>query len=67
MDFGQLVDLFPLARYSFPGFSIKALTGSRIQFVMVMALSIIAFVFGMVTIVTGWKIPSQRCAFVHVK
>ena len=60
--FGRLIDLlFKLTLYSFPVFSIYGLTKSRIQSLVPMAFSIIAFVFGMVTIVsTSWV---MRCGF----
>jgi hypothetical protein len=61
----NLIDLlFPLTRitrYPLPTFSIYGLTKSRIQSLTPVALSIIAFVFGIVTIVTtAW---SPQCGF----
>lgn len=54
-----------LTRYSFPNSSIEGLTQSRIQSSTVIALSAVAFVFGMVTVITSWR--DARYGFVHAE
>ncbi len=61
---GWFIDiLFRLTRYSFPTSSIYSLTKSLIQSLAPAFFSIIAFVFGMVTVVsTAW---THQCVFLH--
>ena len=56
--------LFRLIRYPSSTYSIHGLTKSLVQSLTPLLFSIIAFVFGMVVVISTW---SEECVFFHAE